>query len=132
MRISDSQSQPQQLTLAYDPMLRERFGSLKESVAAGIYKRGLKRMAGDLDEAPGNLSVQISGEGQRKFDLDQLERYIQVTGDHTPIHYLIARYLPDGDRADRDDAIEQVQNLLQALPQLLVTAGLPNKRKGAR
>ncbi|WP_417070794.1 hypothetical protein [Niveibacterium terrae] len=121
----------QQLTLAFDAGLTERFGSLKESVAAGVYQRGLKRMAADLDEAPGNLSVQLSGDGQRKFDLDQLETYMRITGDRTPIYYLIARFIPNQD-ADREMAMDKVANLLEGLPQLLASAGLATTQKKRR
>ena len=48
-----------QLTLDLEADITERFRSVKECVAAGIYRRGLKRMAAELDEAPGNLSVQL-------------------------------------------------------------------------
>lgn len=70
MTLSDSQVQ---MTLDLDTGLTERFRSVKEVVAAGVYRRGLKRCAGDLDVAPGNLSVQLAGDGQRHFDVD-LER----------------------------------------------------------
>ncbi len=97
--------------------------SVRDVVAQGVYRRGLKAMAADLDETPGNLSVQLSDDPVRKFGVDQLERYIQVTGDKTPIYYLIARYLGD-EAAARDQALSQVADLLQTLPQVLAAAGL--------
>lgn len=113
---------PRQLTLPLDPgLLVHR--SVRDVVAQGVYKRGLKTMAADLDETPGNLSVQLSDDTLRKFSVDQLERYIQVTGDKTPIYYLIARYLGD-EAAARDQALGQVADLLQALPGMLSAAGL--------
>jgi hypothetical protein len=125
MNIGDSQVQ---MTLDLDTGLTDRFRSVKEVVAAGVYRRGLKRIAGDLDVAPGNLSVQLSGDGQRHFDTDLLEAYIEKTGDRTPIHYLVAKYC--GDRsAVRDEALERVQELLSELPNLLANAGV-NKRRG--
>lgn len=124
MHINDSQMQ---LTLDLDCGLTTRFSSVLEVVAAGVYQRGLKRMAADLDEAPGNLSVQLSGDGQRKFGVDQMERYIQATGDKTVIHYLVAKYCGDASAA-REEALERVQTMLGDLTQALTTAGL-NKRK---
>jgi hypothetical protein len=56
---------PQQMTLEMEPGLTERYGSLKEVVAAGVYRQGLKKMAGRLYQYPGNLSVMLSGDGQR-------------------------------------------------------------------
>lgn len=69
-----------QLTLDFDPgLLVHR--SLRDLVAAGVYRRGLKVVAADLDVSPGNLSVALSDDPHRKFSVDDLERYIQVTGD---------------------------------------------------
>jgi hypothetical protein len=126
MVFTDAQSQVQ-MTLDLDTGLTDRFRSVKEVVAAGVYRRGLKRVAGDLDVAPGNLSVQLSGDGQRHFDCDLLERYIETSGDLTPIYYLVAKHC--GDRsAARDEALERVQAMLSELPTLLASAGM-NKRR---
>jgi hypothetical protein len=124
MNIADSQIQ---MTLDLDTGLTDRFRSVKEVVAAGVYRRGLKRCAGDLDVAPGNLSVQLAGDGQRHFDTDLLERYIEVTGDKSPIYFLVAKYCGDQGAA-RDEALERVQSLLNELPALLANAGV-NKRR---
>ncbi len=116
-----------QTPLDLEPGLTDRFSSVKEAVAAGIYQRGIKRMAGQLYVAPGNLSVQLSGDGQRHFDLDLLERYIEVSGDLTPIHYLVAKYCGEP-AAVRDAALDRLQTLLTDLPALLASAGV-NKRR---
>lgn len=127
MGIADSQIQ---MTLDLDTNLTDRYRTVKECVAAGTYRRGLKRTAGDLDVAPGNLSIQLSGDGQRHFDTDTLERYIEVTGDKTPIYFLVAKYCGDQSAA-RDEAIERVQALLGELPSLLANVGI-NGRRGKR
>jgi hypothetical protein len=126
--ISDSQ---RQLTLNFDPSLVAGHRSLRDVMAAGIYQRGLKMMAAELDLSPGNLSVALSDGGQRKFDLDELERYVQVTGDKTPVYYLVARYLGD-EAAARDAALGQVSDLLQSLPGMLAAAGLNTRAKARR
>lgn len=124
MNINDSQIQ---LTLDLEPNLADRFRSLKEAVAAGVYKRSLKQIAGDLDVAPGNLSVMLSDDGQRHFDLNLLEAYIQETGDKTPIHYLVAKYC--GDRAaEHEAALERVHEALRELPTLIEMAGVRGRR----
>lgn len=124
MTLTDSQIQ---MTLDLDTGLTERYRTVKEVIAAGVYRRGLKRCAGDLDVAPGNLSVQLSGDGQRHFDVDQLERYIESSGDLTPIYYLVAKHC--GDRsAARDEAIERVQAMLSELPALLADVGVGKRR----
>ena len=125
MHINDSQIQ---LTLDLDTGLTERFRSVREVMAAGIYRRGLKRMAGDLDVAPGNLSVMLAGDGGRHLDVDVLERYIAATGDKTPIHYLVARYCGDQSAA-RDEALERMQSLLGDLTQAIASAGIQTRKR---
>jgi len=128
MNFNDSQIQ---MTLDLDTGLTDRFRSLKETMAAGVYRRGLKRTAGDLDVAPGNLSVMLSDDGQRHLDVNVLEQYIELTGDKTPIYYLVAKYCGDQSAA-RDEALERMQGLLQELPQLLASVGAAGKKGGRR
>lgn len=117
-----------QMTLDMEPGLVERYGSLKEVVAAGVYRQGLKRVAGKLFVYPGNLSVMLSDDGQRHFDIDLLEQYVEAFDDVTPILYLVAKYC--GDRmADQSDALQRVQSLLEQLPGLLDAAGVKAKKK---
>lgn len=104
-------SDARQLTLSFAPDILERNSSLLECITAGVYQRGLKRVAGDLDKAPGNLSRELSGDSDRHFSVNALERYIQTSGDKTPIYYLIARYL--GDEAATEGAtLKRIETLL--------------------
>jgi len=113
----------EQLTLSFEPGLAEVYPSLRECVATGIYQRGLGKVAIDLDCAPSNLSVQLSADPTRKFGVDELERYIEKTGDHTPIYYLVAKFL-HRDEAEHDAALAAVAPLLAQLAPLLKKAGL--------
>lgn len=104
-------SDARQLTLTFEPGVLERYSSLLECVTAGVYQRGLKRVAGDLDKAPGNLSRELAGDSDRHFSVQALERYIQTQGDLQPIYYLIARYL--GDQAAAEGAtLKRIESLL--------------------
>jgi hypothetical protein len=118
------------MTLPLDETLLTRHRNVRDCVAQGVYQRGLTYVAGRLDKSPGNLSSELSDESQRKFGVDDLEAYIEKTGDKTPIYYLIARFLGD-ETAARDQALGQVAELLQQLPQMLATAGL-NHGNGRR
>jgi len=101
-----------QLTLELEPGLTDRFSNLRECVTACIYQRGLKRVAMDLDKSPGNLSRQLAGDSNHHFSVESLEQYMQTSGDLTPIHYLIARYL--GDQAQTEAAtMRRLEDLLQ-------------------
>lgn len=119
--------QPKQLTLKLEPDLTVRFRNVRDVIAAGVYQRGLKRVAGDLDMAPGNLSCALNDEGNRHISVDMLERYIQTQGDLTPIHYLITRYM--GDLSDVEAAtLQRVESLLSEVA-ALVGQSVPKKPK---
>lgn len=111
-------AQPKQLTLKLEPDLTTRFRNVREVIAAGVYQRGLKRVAGDLDMAPGNLSCALNDEGNRHISTDVMERYIQTQSDLTPIHYLIYRYM--GDLSDVEAAtMQRVESLLAEVAALM-------------
>jgi hypothetical protein len=112
-----------QLTLDFEAGLTERFQSLREVVATGVYQRGLGRVAIDLDQAPGNLSVQLSEDQSRHFSVDSLEKYIEKTGDMTPIHYLAEKFLSDKS-AKQSAALSEITTLLSNLQPLIKRAGL--------
>lgn len=120
-----------QLTLELEPGLTQRFRCARDAVAQGVYRRGLKATAADLDMAPGNLSVALADDGVRHLSLDSFERYLQVTGDLTPLYYLVERYLGDQGAA-RAQALEQAMRMLEELrelPALVAAAGLAGKAK---
>ncbi len=119
-----------QMTLEYDEGILSRYRHVRDVVAQGVYQRGLKRIAGQLDKSPGNLSSELADDSQRKFGCDDLEAYIRETGDKTPIHYLIAKYLGD-DSVVQTEAVLRVQRMLQDLPAVLAEAGFQTP-KGRR
>lgn len=110
---------PSQLTLNFEPGLVERYGSLRECVATGVYQKGLKRVAIDLDQAPSNLSVQLSEDSSRHFSVDSLERYIEKTGDKTPVLYLVERFLAPELQNKGIKQVEAMKAQLQAMLQQL-------------
>ena len=123
MRSATINQQQNQLVLDFEPGLTERFNSARECVAQGVYQRGLKRIAGDLNEAPGNLSVKLSDDPVRHFSLDMFEMYVEKTGDLTPIYYLVEKFLGDR-RSGKQAALQQIEALGPQLIQLLKEAGI--------
>lgn len=118
-----NQKPANQLTLDFEAGLTERYRSLRECVATGVYQRGLSSVAIDLNEAPGNLSVQISEDGARKFGIEQFELYLEKSGDLTPIYYLVEKFLSDKS-AKQDAAQAQLLSLLGQLQPLMKQAGV--------
>ena len=107
--------------MSFEPGLTDRFKSLRECVAAGVYRNGLGNTAIDLDIAPGNLSVQISDDPSRHFSVDSLERYIDRTKDTTPIYYLIDKFLADkatNSEAEREATLQALKQMVPAFKKL--------------
>jgi hypothetical protein len=119
-----------QLTLNLEPGITVRNRSLKECVAAGVYSRGVVAVAGKIDCSPSHLSEALSG-GSRKLDVDDLERYIEATGDLAPIHYLVSKFLRDP-AAQQQEALAVLAKLAETLPGLLSAAGLGAAPKSRR
>lgn len=124
---------PTQLALSLDPGLAEQHRSLKECVAARIYQQrgGITAVAGRLDMQPSHLSEVLGGGGDRhrKFDLDELERYIVEFDDVTPILWLVSRYLQE-EGAAQAHAMQQLAKLADVLPGLLAQAGMAKAKRG--
>lgn len=111
------------MILDFEPGLVDRHRSLKDCVATGVYRRGLTNVAIDLDQAPSNLSVQLSEDGSRHFSIDSFERYLEKTGDMSPIYYLIEKFLSDKTNS-RAAALEQIQALGPQMIELLRKVGI--------
>ncbi|CAJ0701702.1 hypothetical protein HFK83_03160 [Ralstonia pseudosolanacearum] len=123
MRSPNIKTTENQMVLDFEPGLTERYASARDVVATGVYQRGLKRIAIELDMAPSNLSVQLSDDPSRHFSLDSAERYMERTGDYTPIYYLVEKFLGDK-RNTKQAALEQIQALGPELLKLLTKAGI--------
>lgn len=130
----------QQLTMVFEPGLSQLHRNLRECVAVGVHRNGLVRVAGLIDSSPSHLSEKLAGVDSsgrtRGLSVDELERYIEQTGDLSPIHYLIDRFM----RSPESRQQEAQMRLAEKLPEiasLLSAAGfLPQvaapKRKRAR
>jgi hypothetical protein len=116
-------SRTNQLTLDFESGLTERFQSLREVVATDVYRRGLGKTAIDLNKAPGNLSVEISEDPTRHFSVESLEKYIETSGDMTPIHYLCEKFLSDKS-AKQSAAMAELTATLASLQPLMKQAGI--------
>lgn len=121
--ISTFPTDKNQLTLDFTPGLLDRHLSLRDCVASGVYQRGLGRVAIDLNQAPGNLSVQLSEDASRNFSIDSLERYIEKTGDTTPVMYLVEKFLAPEARPAQAKAVQAIKDQMAALMRQMETLG---------
>lgn len=117
-----------QLSIDFDPGLTERHKTLLSCVRECAYKslKPMKAIAADMDLSESDLSRKLSGhEGDtRRLTVDELVRFVEVTGDITPINWLVERFHLDDDAKLKHAATE----FLKQLPQMVVLA----KRMGAK
>lgn len=108
--------QQAQLMLNFDKGAAESYSTCREYIAARVHQQGRsqKAIAADMDYSPSDLSRKLaqSPDDSRRFTLDDLERYIAVTGDSKPVLYLVEKYLAQTDEAALLKQIEQLQSQL--------------------
>ena len=121
--ISITTSQ-QQLTLCFEPRLVDRYPTLRAFLAhrVQVQDKPAKTIAADMDMSPSMLSRKLTpseGDTQR-FNVDDLEAYIQATGDTSMIGYLAAKYL-HSDEARQAQALADIEQRLADLARLVQT-----------
>lgn len=103
-----------QLTLSFEAGYAECYGTCREFVASRVHMQGRpqKAIAADMDYSPSDLSRKLAQnpDDSRRFTLDDLERFMDATGDTSPVYYLVEKYL-----ADRSDSIEALERKLAEL-----------------
>ncbi len=116
------------LSITYQGGLTHTSRSLRELLQVQVHNHGgVVAVAGKIDLSPSKLSEKLSGvDGggrQRGLSIDELERYIKETGDVTPVHYLVEKFLtcPDAQHAE---AIAQFTNLARAMAPLAQSLGI--------
>lgn len=87
----------EQITINYDAGLTESYQTCREFIAARVHGQGKpqKAIAADMDYSPSDLSrklAQAPGDS-RRFTLDDLEKFVDTTGDTSPVLYLVEKYL---------------------------------------
>lgn len=123
-----------QMTLSFEPGLAERHLSLRDCMVQQVYQRGHGRVAASLDMAPSKLTEKLAGVDSsgkpRGMSLDEFERYIEKSGDLTPIYYLLDKFARDPGVAQQE-ALARLATLAESLPALLASAGIQPKRRAA-
>lgn len=108
--------QQAQLMLNFDKGAAETYHTCREYIAARVHQLGKpqKSVAADMDYSPSDLSRKLSQapDDSRRFTLDDLEKFVQVTGDIKPILYLVEKYLAKADETALLYQIEQLQKQL--------------------
>lgn len=121
-----------QMTLSFEPGLAQTHLSLRDLVTAKVYERGHGRVAALLDMAPSKLTEKMAGldsSGKpRGMTLDEFERYLEKTGDLSPIYCLLDKFVRDP-RATQGEALAKLAAIADTLPALLAAAGLSKAKR---
>jgi hypothetical protein len=111
------------MTMNFEPALAERFPTLRDYVGhrVMVHAKPAKSIAADMDMSPSLLSRKLhpaEGDTQR-FNIDDLEAYLQATGDAAAvIEYLVAKYM-DTDDQRRARVLSRVEGMLPELVAML-------------
>lgn len=98
----------EQITINYNAGVSDGYGTCREFVAYRVHNQGTKQMviAAEMDYSPSDLSRKLaqSPTDSRRFTLDDLESFIKVTGDTSPVIYLVEKYLTKANRVEQLEA----------------------------
>ena len=97
-----------QMTLDFEAGITKSYGTLKEYLREDLIPhrpKGLvkKQLAAEMDLSPSELTRKLADNPNdpRNFSIDDLENYMEVTGDHQPIYYLCEKYLRPEDEISK-------------------------------
>jgi hypothetical protein len=125
----------QQMNLVFEPGLAQRSRCLRDHLTGQVHNRGLVKVAGMIDLSPTRLTEKLAGVDSagksRGMTVDELETYIQRTGDVSPVHYLADKYLRDPS-VTQQEALAKLAQIAEALPALMNAAGIGDAPKRRR
>ena len=116
-----------QLSLDFTPGLTERHDTVLDCIQACVHSniRPIKSIAADMDMSQSDLSRKLANnpDDPRRFSVLDLEHYVRVTGDTTPILYLAQKYCANPEMRQRE-ALVALASMAPQLQALLKAAGV--------
>jgi hypothetical protein len=125
-----------QLTLTLSPGLTQRHRTLRDCLQTAVIKRngGVAGIAPAVDMSPSLLGRKLAGsqdDPHRTLDIDDFDGLLNELakeGDHTPLFWLIEKYLPSDDQR-RHAAIDQISALLPRMMELVAEASVSARKR---
>lgn len=104
-----------QLMIDFTPGLTERHALLTDCVreCAYTHRNPLKTLAADMDMSQSELSRKLANnpDDPRRLSVEDLVRFIDASGDTTPIQWLIERFMQDDGMRQRRAMAELVKHM---------------------
>lgn len=121
-----------QLTLSLEPSLVERWPTLRKFVAhrVEVQAKPAKTIAAEMDMSPSALSRKLNpGDADTaRFNVDDLEAYLERTGDVSAIiEYLASKFASGGDEERRARLMAQAEAAASALTRLVAELQEPRR-----
>lgn len=108
----------EQLTIDFTPSVISTYSRCVEYIAARVHQQGMpqKAIAADMDLSPSQLSQKLGprDNSSARFTVDDLENYIDATGDREPVKYLIAKYLANQSIEELERQLEEARQRVEA------------------
>jgi len=126
-----------QLTLTLSPGLTQRHRTLRDCLQTAVIKSkgGVAGIAPAVDMSPSLLGRKLAGsedDPHRTLDIEDFDAVLTALaeeGDHTPLFWLIEKYLPS-DEQRHAAAMDQLHALMPRLTELVAqVSGAPSKRR---
>lgn len=111
-----------QLTLSFEPSVVDRWPTLREYVEhrLPLQAKYAKTIAAEMDLSPSTLTKKLKAEDNNRFTVDNLEQYIEASGDAPAIiEYLAAKFMGGGDDARRARLMTQAEAAAAQLTRLV-------------
>lgn len=104
-----------QLSIDLNPDITKSYSTCREYVQSLVHSQGVpqKAIAMDMDYSPSDLTRKLaqSPNDSRRFTLDDLEKFMEVTNDLEPIRYLVSKFMAKAELSE----IEQLRRELALL-----------------
>ncbi len=119
-----------QYSLALEPSLTYQFRTFKQVLAAAVYGApcGLGGVAAHCDLSPSALSRMLNEneDDPRHLPADLVPKIIEITQDRRPLHWLIAKFLPD-EAARQRAVVAELESVLTQAKTTLAALGSPGR-----
>jgi len=114
-----------QLNLVFEKPAHE---TIKEAIIAAVSNSGMSQraVAAELDYSPQEFHRILSSEEYRYFPVEKLPKLLEITGDYTPLYWLVNKFL----MPLQDAREQQFQEFLKAMPKIEKLLKTIKKGKG--
>lgn len=117
------------LDVEFEVGLLQKYPRWEDTFVHAVYssRKGLNGVASECDQSPSELTKRLAwrkdnGDEPRPLRACDIIGILEATGDLTPIHWLIEKYLKDPETR-KQEALAQIPDLVNKLQAIIEAAG---------